>query len=98
MGKAYGIEICRQALKYLSTDKNIHSRLSKAISEMKVMRADEGDGSDLSKTQLRALNDLSTRFNKLNDKNDDINAMVEAADALVSLCVEIIVDNTNRTK
>jgi hypothetical protein len=90
MSKEYGIQKCKQALKYLSSDKDLNSRLTKAFSEMRVMREEGRDG-DLSTKNFKTLSRLADKH--LKGKLDTKTQKDIAAD-LVSLCVEIIQENT----
>lgn len=92
MGKSYGIQVCKKALEYLSSDEDFDKRLLRAIGEMKEMKFEKSDSGDLSKKQLDVLEELETEFNELMNKNDN-KAKLKFARRLVSLSVEIIKSN-----
>lgn len=89
MGKSYGIQVCKKALEYLSSDEDFDKRLLRAIGEMKEMKFEKSDSGDLSKKQLDVLKELDAEFNELTNKNDS-KAKLKIARRLVSLSVEII--------
>ena len=92
MGKSYVIQVCKQALEYLSSDEDFDKRLSRAIGEMREMKFEKGDSGDLSKKQLGVLEELEAEFTELMNKNDR-KAKLKIAKRLVSLSVEIIKSN-----
>lgn len=92
MARSYGIEICKNTLKFLSNEKNIADRLAKAFSEANVMRYEKGENGDLSKQLFDKRDKLYHKYLSLKEKND-VKVLRNLAEELVSLCVEIIENN-----
>lgn len=92
MGKSYGIEICKNALEFLSSEEDIKTRISKAISELEVMIFDEGLRGDLSKDNFKLLKETSQKLKVQN--HDDIKIYIKVSKEIVKICVDIIEENT----
>lgn len=90
MGRSYGIEVCRNALVYLTSSKDIKSRVNESISELEVMRPIEGAKGDLSKGKYQMLSDVSQKIDE--ELNNDL--IENLAKEIVYLCLEIVEENT----
>lgn len=62
MARDYGIGICKNTLRFLSTEKEITDRLVKAFSEVNVMRYEKGKNGDLPKQLLEKRNKLYDKY------------------------------------
>lgn len=97
MGRDYGIGICKNTLRLLSSEKEIKDRLAKAFSEVKVMQYEKGENGDLAKQLLKKRDKLHDKYISLKKKDkDDVKVLRNLADDLVFLCVEIIQSNTRK--
>ena len=68
MARDYGIGICKNTLRFLSTEKEISDRLVKAFSEVNVMRYEKGKNGDLSKQLFEKRNKLYAKYLSLKKK------------------------------
>lgn len=99
MGKTYGIDICREALIKLSSDKPIEDRFRDAILELKVLEKE-----DLSKPQFEMIENLYQKFYSIPELGIDYLGNLKSniktkeilllKDELVNLCIEIIDRNS----
>lgn len=99
MGKTYGIDICREALIKLSSDKRIEDRFRDAILELKVL-----DKEDLSKPHFEMIENLHQKFYSISELGIDnmgnlisdikTKEILHLKDELINLCVEIIDQNS----
>jgi len=92
MGKSYGIEVCKNALEFLSSEKDIQTRTSNAISELEVLKFEARNGGDLSKDNSELLKEISQKLMSNND--DDIKFYIIISRQIVHICFDIIEENT----
>lgn len=103
MGYIYGIEICRNALIKLSSEKMLEDRLREADSEIGIITA-----TDVSKKHKKLIQSFREKFQAIpnlaidvdgglisNDKNTEF---VKIKDDLINLCVEIIEHNSRNRR
>lgn len=103
MGYIYGIEICRNALIKLSSEKMLDDRLREADSEIGVIT-----DTDVSKKHKKLIQSFREKFQAIPNlaididggliSNDKKTEFVKIKDELIYLCVEIIERNSRNMR
>ncbi len=91
MGLKYGIGICTEALQHLSSEETLDSRVYGAPLSLNIMKREERPTyTDLSEQNYERIQKL---WKNQVDK-DNTTALADVSERIVSLCVDIIEENT----